>query len=234
MSVEYHVKSANPKIATMQYFSSQTCSYCKKFDPVFAGLATGSLPSQGVEFVCIDVTPKKDGGKAAKQNGINQFPTVRLIADGQTITYPSSMPRDHDNMSLWLVKNLYQLSNAGTYKTWNRSAATARAGDPYMDQQASLHGNDRASAYVPARDVYGRNNTNLKYRKSAPTPFQQHRNTERHDASQYSLSFAAADLNSNDAIRSSYDSMYQQGQTAGPDTSNYAILNLGTDGDIAY
>jgi len=236
MSVEFHVKSANPKIATMQYFTSKTCPHCQKFDPVFAGLATGSLPGQGVEFVCVDVTPKKDGGKTAKQHGVTQFPTVRLVADGQTLTYPANMPRDHDSMSLWLIKNLRQLSNAGTYKTWNYTAATARAGDPYMDQQANLYGDDRVNVNVPARFVYGRNNTNLKYRKAPNTSFENHRDRLRRNASQYSLSFAAADHNDDAAIRDSYPSVYQQGQDAGvgAETSLYATINLGTDGDIAY
>lgn len=229
MSVVHRVKSANPKIATVEYYSSDTCSHCRKFDPIFAGLMTGCLPTQGVEFVQIDVTPKKDGGAAAKQSGITQFPTIRLTAaDGQTMTYPPNMPRDHDNMSLWLIKALTQLQNAG--------AMTQRAGDPYMDQQASLHGNDRVNAWVPGRFVYGRNNTNVKYRKSENTCFQDHRDRMRRDASKYNLSFNANAIDAYTTIRNAYDSAYQEGQDVplGIDHANYATINFAENGNIGY
>lgn len=230
MTLQLHVPSLNPKKATMQYFASSTCKHCRDFDETFAGLATGSLPSQGVEFMCIDVTPSKDGGAAAKKNGVSTFPTIRLVGGGKTMHYPSNMPRTHDKMSLWLLKALKDLQNAGAHPV------TARAGDPHMDQQASLRGDDRASTYVPGQFVYGRNNTNIKYRQEPNTAFQNHRDRMRHNASQYHLSFQANKLDSDVRIRDSYASQYETGQDVplSMDQANYAVLDLGTEGDIGY
>lgn len=236
MSVKFHIPSAKPHKATMQYFSSSDCKHCNTFDKIFAGLATGSLPGQGVEFVCIDVTPRLDNGAAAKKHGVSKFPTIRLVTPSNTMSYPDNMSRDHENLSLWLLQALKQLQNSGTYRTWDYTAATARAGDPHMDQQASLRGDDRVNTHVPARYVYGRNNTNVKYRKYEDTPFQSHRNRERRDASKFNLSFAAADHNDDAAIRDSYPSTYQTGQDAGvgAETAMYATINMGEIGNVGY
>jgi len=236
MSVKLHIPSKINKKASMHYFSSETCGHCKKFNPVFASFMDTSLPGQGVEFVCIDVTPKMDGGNAAKKAGVSVFPTLRLSMGGQTMTYPTDAPRDQASLEKWLRAALRKLQESGTYQTWDRNAATQRAGDPYMDRMDNMYGDDRASTSVPARFVYGRNNTNVKYRKYENTPFQDHRNRLRRDASKLNLSFAAADHNDDAAIRDSYPSTYEMGQDAnvGADTSLYATINMGTTGDIGY
>jgi thiol-disulfide isomerase/thioredoxin len=96
---EFIEKSDDPKDAEVLMFTVDWCPYCKKAAPVWKDLKKEydgrNISGYTLHFETINCTDEKNAEVKAMQNkyNIDGYPTIKLLKDGEVITYDAKPER---------------------------------------------------------------------------------------------------------------------------------------------